>query len=93
MDIDNDERMDVDSEVGVSGPTRQGTPVFQPPPTKSGRQRHFPRHFQDFPPNSTTNIPHIPPKLTIPKPTVTTPRSPSPVIETPLPIPTRDCHG
>ena len=48
MDVDNDETMDVDSEIGVSGPTRQGTPVFQPPPTKSGRQRRFPRHFKDF---------------------------------------------
>ena len=91
MDVDNDGWMDVDKpeEVGVSGPKRQGTPEFQPPPTTSGRQRRFPRHFQDFLPNSTTDIPHMPPKPTIPKPTVINPsRSPSPVIETLGPIPT-----
>jgi len=89
MDIDNDAWMDVDNEVGVSGPTRQVTPEFRPPPTTSGRQRRFPRHFQDFLPNSTTDIPHMPPKLTIPNPSVITlSRSPSPMIETLGPIPT-----
>jgi hypothetical protein len=86
MDID-DEWMDVDNEVEVSEPTRHETPEFQPPPTTSGRHRRFPRHYKDFLPNSTTSIPHMPPKPPIPKTTVTAPRSPSPLIESPEPTP------
>lgn len=88
MDVDNDEFMDVDKEFEESEPTRHEIPEFRPPPTTSGRQRRFPRHYQDFLPNSTTHVPHMPSKPTIPKPIVTAPsRSPSPVIKTPEPTP------
>jgi hypothetical protein len=88
MDVDNDD-MDVDNEVEGSEPTRNEIPEFRPPPTRYGRERRFPRHYQDFLPNSTVRIPHMPPKLVIPKPTVAAPlRSPSPVLKTPELAPT-----
>jgi hypothetical protein len=63
------------------------TPEFQPPPTTSGRQRRFPRHYQDFLPSSTTNIPHMPPKQVVPPPSHPEPqqptRSPSPIVQPP----------
>ncbi len=67
MDVDND----VDNKVEGTGQTRPETPEFQPPPTTSGRQRRFPRHYQDFLPTLTTHLPHMPPILSIPKPTIT----------------------
>ncbi|PPQ73255.1 hypothetical protein CVT24_009970 [Panaeolus cyanescens] len=36
--------------------------MFIPPPTARGRERRFPRRFQDFLPNSTTVLPHMPPR-------------------------------
>jgi hypothetical protein len=95
MDVDNDDMgfdnddMDVDNEDKGSEPTRHEIPEFQPPPTAYGRQRRFPRRYQDFLPNSTVHIPHMPPTPAIAKPTVAAPsRSPSPVIEIPEPTPT-----
>lgn len=73
---------------------RTPTPEFQPPPTISGRQRRFPRQYQDFLPNSTTNIPHMPPKPTIQRevPASENNHSPSPAPAEPdlplLPLPT-----
>jgi hypothetical protein len=92
MDVDHDDMdiddLDVDNEVEGSEPTRYEIPEFRPPPTSYGHQRRFPRHYQDFVPNSTVRIPHMPPKLAIPKPTVAAPpHSPSPVIHTPEPPP------
>jgi len=79
--------MDVDNEVEGTGQTRHETPEFRPPPTTSGRQRRFPRQYEDFLPNSTTHLPHMPPKPAIPKPptVVASSRSHSPVTETPEP--------
>ena len=95
MDVDNDDLgfdnndMNVDNKLEGSEPTRHEIPVFQPPPTAYGRQRRFPRRYQDFLPNSTNPIPHMPPTVAIPKPTVAAPaRSPSPMIEIPEPTPT-----
>lgn len=81
--------MDIDNEDEGSESIIQEIPEYQPPPTTSGRQRRFPRHYQDFLPNSASHIPHMPPKPMIPRRTVAVhqaPRSPSP-IETPEPTP------
>jgi len=52
--------MDIDPDVAQL--EQNHTPEFQPVPTASGRQRRFPRFYQDFLPNSTTQLPHMPPK-------------------------------
>lgn len=73
-----------DSEVDIrmEESPRNQTPEFQPPPTTSGRQRRFPRQYQDFLPNSTTHLPHMPPKPSAPaQPTITHSQSPSPIVE------------
>jgi hypothetical protein len=95
MDVDNDDMgfnnddMDVDNEVKESEPTRHEIPEFQPPATAYGCQRRFPQRYQDFLPNSTVHIPHMPPTLPIAKPTVAaSSRTASPVIELPEPTPT-----
>jgi hypothetical protein len=52
-----------------------------PPPTTSGRQRRFPQRYDDFLPNSTTQLPHLPERIVVraPSPLPAEPRSPSPV--------------
>ena len=72
--------MDIDEEPQPEAPQ---SPEFQPVPTTSGCQRHFPRHYQDFLPNSNIHIPHMPPKPIIrrdstPAPPNNTEMSPSP---------------
>ncbi len=71
--------MDVDEESNYE-PKRQPSPQFIPAPTTSGRQRRFPQRFQDFLPNSTTKVPHIPEKIKIHAPSThpAKPRFPSP---------------
>jgi len=46
--------MDIDPELGPVAP------VYVPPPTTSGRVRQFPNRYQDFLPNSRTQVPHMP---------------------------------
>jgi hypothetical protein len=58
---------------------------FQPAPTASGRQRRFPRHYQDFLPNSSTQIPHMPPKPTIARNPIPTPQNHTEKSPTPPP--------
>ena len=58
----DDHHMDVDEEPQLDTPR---SPEFRPAPTASGRQRRFPRHYQDFLPNFGTQIPHMPPKPTV----------------------------
>jgi Plavaka transposase len=48
---------------------------FLPPPTKSGRIRQFPSRYQDFLPNSRTQVPHLP---AVPEPSFRVPPSPLP---------------
>ena len=52
--------MILDNEIDEPELMSNPIPKFQPPPTSSGRQRRFPRHYQDFLPSLTTNIPHMP---------------------------------
>lgn len=67
MDVDAVEpRPDQDSEVPQ-------IPEFQPAPTTSGRQRRFPRHYSDFLPNFSTQVPHMPPKPPIQRDRTPTP--------------------
>ena len=81
MDIEEqDQPMDVDQPQ----PEPPKSP-FQPAPTKSGRQRRFPRHYQDFLPNSSTQIPHLPPKPTIPRNPTPTPQNVTEKSPTPPP--------
>ena len=61
MDINNN-NMDTDNAAKESGTVIHEILEFQPCLTTSGCQRQFLQHFQDFLPNSTTNIPHMPPK-------------------------------
>jgi len=79
--------MDIDEEPQPEAPQ---SPEFQPAPTTSGRQRRFPRHYQDFLPNSNIHIPHMPPKPIIrrdstPAPPNNTEMSPSPSPDIPEP--------
>lgn len=60
-----DSDMIVDDKIDEPELTSDPIPKFQPPPTSSGRQRRFPRHYQDFLPSSTTYIPHMPPKQSV----------------------------
>jgi hypothetical protein len=83
-----DSDMIVDNKIDEPELTSDPIPKFQPPPTSSGRQRRFPRHYQDFLPSSTTNIPHMPPKQSVqpashPEPQPLNIRSPSPVAQPP----------
>jgi len=48
--------MNVDEDLPLEAPK---SPEFQPAPTKSGRQRRFPRHYHDYLPNSSTQIPPL----------------------------------
>jgi hypothetical protein len=84
MDVDN-EVEEVEDQMEES--PRHETPEFQPPPTTSGWQQRFPRHYQDFLPNFTTIIPHMPPKPTMPAApvTISPSQSPSPIFEPPAP--------
>lgn len=85
MEVDN-EVEEVDIQIEES--PRHQTPEFQPPPTTFGRQRRFPRHYQDFLPNSTVRLPHMPPKPTTSAQLTIAPspsRSPSPIVEIPAP--------
>jgi hypothetical protein len=79
--------MIVDNEIDEPELTSHPITKFQPPPTSSGRQRRFPRHYQDFLPSLTTNIPHMPPKQSVqPLSHAELPpntRSPSPVAHSP----------
>ena len=80
--------MIVDDEIDEPELTSDPISKFQPPPTSSGYQRCFPRHYQDFLPSLTTNIPHMPPKQSVQllshaeshPPNI---RSPSPVAQPP----------
>ena len=55
--------MDIDPVLPQ--PTAPVAPPFLPPATKSGRVRQFPSRYQDFLPNSRSQVPHLPafPKL------------------------------
>ena len=63
--------MDLDSEIPhptALQPTAPPAmpPPFLPPPTKSGRVRQFPTRYQDFLPNSRSQVPHMPVVPTLP---------------------------
>ena len=75
--INGDSDMIVDDEIDEPELTNDLISKFQPPPTSSGRQRHFPRHYQDFLPSLTTNIPHMPPKQSVQLPLHTEPHPPN----------------
>jgi hypothetical protein len=82
-----DDDMIIDDAVNEPEPIKDPTPEFQPPPTTSGRQRRFPRQYQDFLPSSTTNIPHMPPKPAIQPPSHPEPQSPNTRSPSPIPEP------
>jgi len=65
--------MDIDPEPGPVAP------VYVPPPTTSGQVRQFPNRYQDFLPNSQTQVPHMP-AVPVPDPPVapSPPSSPTP---------------
>ena len=67
------------SEVGAI--EREPSVQFEPPPTTFGRHRKFPRRYDDFLPNSTTQLPHMPPRPIAREP------SPSPSIHYQSPSP------
>lgn len=69
--------MIIDNEMDEPEVMMDSTPEFQPPPTTSGRQRRFPRHYQDFLPSLTTNIPHMPPKQIVQPPSHAEPQPPN----------------
>ena len=52
------ESMDIDLELPQ--PTATVTAPILLPPTKSGRVRQFPSRYQDFLPNSRSQVPHLP---------------------------------
>ena len=54
--------MEEDALEAGAAVERQPTPQFEPPPTAFGRRRKFPRRYEDFLPNTTTQLPHMPPK-------------------------------
>src|SRR5258708_38819057 len=81
------DNMIIDDAMNEPEPIRDVTPEFQPPPTTSGRQRRFPRRYQDFLPSSTTNIPHLPPKQVLQPPSHSDPQSPNTRSPSPLPKP------
>jgi hypothetical protein len=72
--------MDVEPDIQYSVPL---IPAFLPPPTTSGRTRHFPARYQDFLPNSRTHVPHMPIQTRRASPVVS--RTPSPAPTTPEP--------
>lgn len=79
-----DDNMVIDDPMNEPEITMDATPEFHPPPTTSGRQRRFPRQYQDFLPSATTYIPHMPPKRVIQPPShsysqLQNTRSPSPI--------------
>lgn len=57
--------MDVDETEHQPDQEVLQIPDFLPAPTTSGRQRRFPRHYVDFLPNFSTQVPHMPPKPSI----------------------------
>jgi hypothetical protein len=60
--------MDIDLEPPQPPqPTEPVALPFLPPPTKSGRVRQFPSRYQDFLPNSRSQVPHLP---AVPEPPV-----------------------
>ena len=79
-----DDNMILDDAVNEPELIMEATPEFQPPPTTSGRQRRFPRQYQDFLPSSTTNIPHMPPKQVVQPPSHSEPQSPDPRSPSPI---------
>ena len=60
---------------------------FIPPPTTCGRVRKFPRKFTNFLPNSTTSLPHIPPRQRQQPQPATEPRDATPEPPPALPAP------
>ena len=54
--------MEEDALEAGAAVERQPTPQFEPPPTAFGRRRKFPWRYEDFLPNTTTQLPHMPPK-------------------------------
>ena len=52
--------MDIVDPDPPAHPIEPAAPPFLPPPTKSGRVQQFPNQYQDFLPNSRTQVPHLP---------------------------------
>jgi hypothetical protein len=79
------EAMDMELEPNPS-------PDRQIAPTKSGRQRKFPRHFKDYIPSLPTTLPHMPERPQVPAPVLhacsPTPPSPPPDLHQPVVIET-----
>ncbi|PPR02947.1 hypothetical protein CVT24_012159, partial [Panaeolus cyanescens] len=64
--------MDVDT-MPQSAPSE----AYVPPPTRRGRERRFPKRYDDFLPCTSTRIPHMPPPPP-PPPPAEAPRTPTP---------------
>lgn len=71
---------DVEPDILDSVPS---TPAFVPPPTTSGRTRQFPVRYQDFLPNSRTQVPHMPIQALQASPIVNRTASPAPATPEP----------
>ncbi|KAH9487419.1 hypothetical protein JR316_0001494 [Psilocybe cubensis] len=65
----NTNRNDTELDAGeaVNHPASPTLPTFVPVPTRSGRERKFPKHYTDMLPNSSTYLPHLPPAPPRPK--------------------------
>ncbi|PPQ74680.1 hypothetical protein CVT25_008030 [Psilocybe cyanescens] len=58
----NNEWIDVESDSPAPEPDLATVELeFIPPPTSRGRPRRYPRRYNDYLPNSTTLLPHMPP--------------------------------
>ncbi|PPR03034.1 hypothetical protein CVT24_012265 [Panaeolus cyanescens] len=59
--------------------TQTTSNIFVPPPTRRGRERKFPKKYDDFLPCTRTRIPHLPPPPPPPPPLTQSVQEPTPL--------------